>query len=349
MYRKIKYISLTLLAFMIISCVPVRKFEDLKKDEQACKEERDNLRFKNKELETKNTEISDQITELNKQIERLEKDTAYLGTDYRRLKETYDKILDLNKTLKNQQKELAQNSEAEARKILKELQKTQEILQKKEDNLRELERTLDKREEDLEKLQKELAAKNEVIEKKNKDLEERSRELISLQNKLSSMDSIVNALKDKVSSALTGYEGNGLTVEQKNGKVYVSMDNKLLFKSGSYSLDQKGKEAITKLGSVLETNPDVNIMIEGHTDSDAYNGKGVIKDNWDLSVMRATAVLKELLDGTTIDAKRVTAAGRGEFVPIDPADTKEAKAKNRRTEIILTPKLDELFKIIGSN
>jgi chemotaxis protein MotB len=135
----------------------------------------------------------------------------------------------------------------------------------------------------------------------------------------------------------------------KNGKVYVSMDEKLLFRSGSYEVDARGRQALKELAGVLVANKDVNIMIEGHTDDVPYRSGPVIKDNWDLSVLRATSVLKILLEGGNIAPDRLTAAGRGEFQPVDRAKTAEARSRNRRTEIILTPNLDELLKILESN
>ena len=156
-------------------------------------------------------------------------------------------------------------------------------------------------------------------------------------------------LKEKVAKALKVYEGSGLTVTHKNGKVYVSMEEKLLFQSGKWEVDAKGQKAIKDLASVLEKNTDVNIMIEGNTDDVPYKGNGNVEDNWDLSTKRATAVLKILLSNSKIDPKRVSAVGRGEYQPMDNAKTSEARTKNRRTEIILTPKLDELFKILETN
>jgi chemotaxis protein MotB len=166
---------------------------------------------------------------------------------------------------------------------------------------------------------------------------------------LSRKDSIVNNLKNKVSDALLGFENNGLTIKIVNGKVYVSLEEKLLFKSGSFMVGPDGVKALKKLAKVLEQNADINIMIEGHTDDVPYHADAAIKDNWDLSVKRATSIVRILLDGTSIDPKRLTAAGRGQFVPVDKAKTAEALQKNRRTEIILSPKLDELFKILENN
>ena len=152
----------------------------------------------------------------------------------------------------------------------------------------------------------------------------------------------MKALKDRVSAALTGFEGKGLTVEQRNGRIYVSMENKLLFPSGSAIVDAKGKEALTKLAKAIENEKDLSILVEGHTDTDKIQGGSTYKDNWDLSVMRATSVVRILQESSAIDPTRITAAGRGEYIPLDAAD----KAKNRRIEVILSPDLQELYKLV---
>ena len=162
-------------------------------------------------------------------------------------------------------------------------------------------------------------------------------------------DSIMNALKNTVSNALLGFEGQGLTVTQRNGKVYVSLEEKLLFTSGSTSVDPNGVRALRQLAAVLATNDDISIMIEGHTDDVPFRKGSSIKDNWDLSVMRATSIVRILMSAADIDAERITVAGRGEYLPIDPGDNPEARRKNRRTEIILSPNLDELYKILDLN
>jgi chemotaxis protein MotB len=134
----------------------------------------------------------------------------------------------------------------------------------------------------------------------------------------------------------------------KNGKVYVSLEEKLLFKSASWDIDANGRNALKKLGGVLERNPDIQIMIEGHTDNVPYNpGSGQLKDNWDLSVKRATTIVRELVSGSKIDPKRLTASGRSEYMPVDERNTSDARQKNRRTEIVLTPDLSELYELIN--
>ncbi|TXH22800.1 MAG: hypothetical protein E6Q99_08750 [Elusimicrobia bacterium] len=180
------------------------------------------------------------------------------------------------------------------------------------------------------------------VNEKESALAEREAALTELRAELASKDAAMRALKDRVSTALTGFEGKGLTVEQRNGRIYVSMDNKLLFPSGSYAVDTKGKELITKLAKAIENEADLNVLVEGHTDTDKVQSGGTLKDNWDLSVLRATSVVRLIQETSRMDPVRVTAAGRGEYVPVDPAD----KARNRRIEIILAPDLKELYNLV---
>ena len=196
-------------------------------------------------------------------------------------------------------------------------------------------------------LSSELTAKGKELEQKEKLLQEREKKLQELQDLIAKKDQAVNDLRTKVNNALVGFKSDELSVELKNGKVYVSLAEKLLFKSGSAMVDPKGKEALGKLAAVLEKNPDIDVMIEGHTDNVPLI-PGKFDDNWDLSVSRATSIVRILTEDNNVEPKRVTAAGRSEFVPLVSNDTPEGKARNRRTEIILSPKLDELFQILNS-
>ncbi|MBR2420143.1 MAG: OmpA family protein, partial [Rikenellaceae bacterium] len=146
--------------------------------------------------------------------------------------------------------------------------------------------------------------------------------------------------------ALLGFEGKGLTISTRDGKVYVSMEDKLLFRSGSYEIGRDGEKAVRDLAKVLAANPDINVMVEGHTDDVRYTPNAYLKDNLDLSAKRATTVVRLLLENKEIAPERIVAAGRGESLPVAEGKTAEARAKNRRTEIILTPKYDELMKLM---
>jgi chemotaxis protein MotB len=173
--------------------------------------------------------------------------------------------------------------------------------------------------------------------------------LKEVEDAMARRDDAVRALRDKLQKALLGFNKSGLTVNVKDGKVYVSLTDKLLFASGSIEIDTKGKDALTELAKVLQTQPDINILVEGHTDNMKVTNLGQIKDNWDLSVLRSSAVVRFLTEEQKLDEKRVTASGRGEVVPVDKMNTSEARSKNRRIEIILTPKLDELYNLLNED
>jgi len=212
-----------------------------------------------------------------------------------------------------------------------ELQSTQTELQQKEDRLNELEKDLNKRENKVDEL--------------NKQLEAREGKVNELNSILKAKDESMQKLKRQVTSALLDFENSGLTVSHTNGQVMVSLEEKLLFASGSTVVDAKGKEAISKLATVLAANPDISIVIEGHTDNVPIRG-GSIKDNWDLSVMRATSVVRILMNSAKIDASRLLPSGRGEYQPLVANTDTESKRKNRRIEIILSPDLDKLYNLI---
>lgn len=180
------------------------------------------------------------------------------------------------------------------------------------------------------------------------DLQKREARLREVEDILRKRDEATNALKNKLQQALLGFQQSGLSVDVRNGKVYVSLTDKLLFPSGSIVIDEKGKQALKQLAVVLNKEADINLSIEGHTDNQRVVNLGQIKDNWDLSVLRATSVSRYLTEVEKIDPQRITATGKGEFQPIDPATTAEARAKNRRIEIVLTPKLDELYNLIST-
>jgi chemotaxis protein MotB len=215
------------------------------------------------------------------------------------------------------------------------LNKSREDLQRRDDQLKRDSIALDDREKNLNDLKEDLKVKQARVDE--------------LEAVLKSVDSTTNRLKTAVSKALMGYENNGLTVFQKEGRVYVSMEEQLLFASGSTVIEKKGEKALKDLSNVLGNNKDINIMVEGHTDNVPISGTlpSGARDNWELSVLRATSVVKIILANNSVDPTRLTASGRGPFKPIDTASTSDARKKNRRTEIILSPKLDELSKLLN--
>lgn len=332
----LRYILLCAVIFTLGSCVTRKKYLEVENARKSCEQENALLKNQNIDLTTQNNELQSKVFLLNTQNSKLVRDSVLRSMELKDLQDRYDRLKtsydDLNRTLNVN----SQLSSAEMKKLMEELQKSKEDLQTKEDRLKAIERQLDGQKTDLDNLSAQLT--------------EKEKRLNELQSILDRKDSIVRALKNKVMDALTGFMGKGLSVEQKNGKVYVHMDEKLLFASGSFEVAANGVEALKNLAKVLEANPDINITVEGHTDNVPYKNSGSpINDNWDLSVMRATAVVKILLKNSKVDPARLMAAGRSQYWPVDPGNTTESRSKNRRTEIILTPKLDELFKILESN
>jgi chemotaxis protein MotB len=192
-----------------------------------------------------------------------------------------------------------------------------------------------------------LDAKGKALAIEQERLNKSALRLQELESLIAAKEATMKKLKETLSNALNSFEGKGLTVEQKNGKVYVSMENKLLFNSGSWAVGSEGKKAVVELGKVLGDNPDISVLIEGHTDDDRFSASGPIADNWDLSTKRATAIVAILSENISINKQNLTAAGRSEFSPLASNATAEGKAKNRRIEIILTPRLDEIAEMLN--
>ncbi len=324
-----KLFAILLLAFVVASaCVPARKYQDLEASYQSTAMENEQLHRDKNAAENRIEDLNDRMTQMNRELRMLIEDTTRLGSNIRNLTHNYEALNRTYQLVQEQNEKLLAGRATETQQVLARLQETQEDLQKREDELRE-------KEQNLNRLMAEFTAK-----------EARVNELEDILNR---QEAVVQELRRTVSSALLGFENNGLTIEIKNGKVYVSLEESLLFASGSTTVDRRGENALRELAKVLERNPEINIMIEGHTDDVPLRPGASIRDNWDLSVLRATAIVRILLNHGNIEPQRFVVAGRGEHMPIDPAKTTEARRKNRRTEIILTPKLDSLFQIIEMN
>jgi chemotaxis protein MotB len=332
--KKIAY-TICIATLLLSACVPQRLLEETKTKLASCETEVATTRKLSQDAESKLATANETLTKNIKDITGLQRDTSIMASNLRLLQNKYDKLNFVNDQLLDKYNKMLVGSERDNAKLSGQLQLTQEQLLRKEDELKALEAKLNKQQQDLDAISAQLKLR-----------EARVNELESI---LKKKDQATADLKKKLQDALFNFENKGLTITQKNGKVYVSMDESLLFASGKTAVEPKGVEALKNVAKVLEQNPDINILVEGHTDDVPMKGAGEIKDNWDLSVMRATSVTKILLQNSTTDAKRVTSAGRGEFFPIDASKTPEARKKNRRTEIILTPKLDELLKVLESN
>ncbi|MBO4645001.1 MAG: OmpA family protein [Bacteroidales bacterium] len=308
---------------------------ELESKYQQCQNDKQFASNELSDCQSQNKDLSQKLTSLNSKVNQLKQDT-----------------LDLRHKLQQSEVEFAkaQRDYDELAKTIKNLTKNStEAINSLSSNLDSAHLQLSNKEKELSLLQEQLQEQSEELQAKQDSLNQYAQNLAELKKILEQKDQQVRALKEKVSSALKSFEGSGLKVEERNGKVYVSMDEKLLFASARWEVQGEGKEALRELAKVLEMDETINVLIEGHTDNVPYNGSGQVRDNWDLSVMRATAVVKLLLSYGNIDPQRISASGRGEFVPVDSDNTSEARAKNRRTEIILTPEWDELFNIINNN
>lgn len=309
----IKRVSIGLLVLALsTSCVSKKIYNDLES--------------KFTDLKKENRSLADDNADLRKDKNQLELDRDGLKNDLSKSKAELDKL---------------KADYAAAQNKFKVLQDSYAALEKNSGDA--LQSNMKKNRDLLEQLDekgKALALEQDRLSKSVQRLQE-------LEDLIAAKEASMKKLKETLSKALNSFEGKGLTVEQKNGKVYVSMENKLLFNSGSWAVGSEGKKAVIEVGKVLGDNPDISVLIEGHTDDDAFTASGPIADNWDLSTKRATAIVAILGENKKINKQNLTAAGRGEFSPLGSNATAEGKAKNRRIEIILTPRLDEISKMLN--
>jgi chemotaxis protein MotB len=316
----IKRTSILLVVLVVISsCVSPKVYKELEGKYSNLKKENRKLESENDELTKQKELLLNDLSAMSKKYDDVLTKRDKLEAELNALKVNYE-------NLNNSYNALEENSSAA---IAKNAKKNRELLAQ------------------LEAKEQALATENERLKKLEKNLAERSNRVNELESLIASKDQAMRNLKDAISRALTDFEGKGLTVEQRDGKVYVSMENKLLFSSGSWAVGVEGKKAVEQLGAVLADNPEIAILIEGHTDNVPYTGNGQLKGNWDLSTKRATSIVEILKANDNIKPENLTAAGRGEYAPIATNETGEGRAKNRRIEVILTPKLDEITKLLN--
>jgi chemotaxis protein MotB len=297
------------------SCVSSKKYNELLKQNEACNKEVASLKKTKQKQET-------DINELTSLRDRLQKQTASMKKELDTLRRNYFVCQNELKSLQDSYKKI----DSKYKSTVSSNQQLSQDLQEKEDALN---------------------AVAKALSEKEALLAEKEKKVAELQGILDAMQNKMRELRQKISDALTGFAGKGLTVYTKDGKVYVSVDEKLLFASGRAEVGADGRAALAQVSNALASNPDIQILVEGHTDDVPFRGKGDIKDNWDLSVMRATAIVKILLENPNVNPAQVEAGGRGEYLPVVDNSTPENRAKNRRSDIIITPKLDELYQILG--
>lgn len=308
-----------LLLALTTSCVSKKVYTDLENKYADLKKENRSLADENTALTAEKNRLDLQSKDLQAQLDKMKAERDKLSADYASAKSGLDRLQSSYNSLEKSSGESNESFSKKNRELLAE----------------------------LEAKEKALAAEQERLNKLKADLQERSQRVDELEGMIAAQEAGLKKLKETLSKALNSFEGKGLTVEQKNGKVYVSMENKLLFGSGSWTVGAEGKKAVSEVAKVLAVNPDISVLIEGHTDNVPYSGNGQITDNWDLSTKRATAIVNIMRENKGVNPQNLTAAGRSEFAPVTGNETAEGKSKNRRIEIILTPKLDEISKMLN--
>ena len=330
MQKSILYLVSSLVIFS--SCVTPKIHNALIAENEGAQSALRTQEISNLKLQSEVEELSAKINYLKARIINLRNDSTQNGGALIILQEKYNALSDSYDLLASKNsREMAEKAK-ETKQLLEQLEEVQSDLFAKEDELSKLSLSLEAKEEELK-----LAQEN---------LESRSTRVVELESIINKKDSIVTALKKSIAKALIGLEGEGLTIEKRNGKVYVSLEEALLFASGKYEVNSRGVVALNKLANALAYQNDLKILVEGHTDSIPFNSRGLVKDNWDLSVMRATNVVKVLTQNPDLDPIQLTAAGRSEFMPIASNTSAEGRSVNRRIEIILSPNLDDLFKLL---
>ncbi|HQO32706.1 MAG TPA: OmpA family protein [Chitinophagales bacterium] len=319
-----KKIFFSLLAVVLFTgCVTQKKYNELLNDYLNSEVKN---KFLNQSLDSLKTACATKDSSLTAQITQLQADSASLA----------ELIESMQKTM---EEETAKHALAQ-QEYLKKLKEAGDKTQKTNADLIQMQ-------VDLEKQKMALEQKEADLKKAYAELQEREKKIAELQQLLTEQKTKSEALKEAIKKALTDFSAGELSVYTKDGKVYVSMSDKLLFKSGSTTVESKGVEALGKLSEVLKKNADILITIEGHTDNVPYiSSGGLIKDNWDLSLMRSSSVLHILTDKYKVNPVQIIASGRGEFSPISSNATADGKARNRRTEIIITPKVDKLLQMM---
>lgn len=330
--NNLRFLFIAFLPLFLSACVSLGTFEEMQSHRDALQLSVDSLKnvvssmqSRMDELTSENSSLKNLNNDLLRQISDLQNQTDTLKDRIRSLEN------DLTISSQNYEQSKAKNS-AEIKKLLTNL----ELLQK----------DVASRELKLKGYEEALAVRDSTLAAIQRDLIGREQRVGDLERRLAARDSALNALKTKLNDALLGFTNSGLSINIVNGRVYVSLSNQLLFSTGKTDIDKRGKEALLGLARVLNTQEDLTILVEGHTDNQAVSNLGAIKDNWDLSVLRATEVIRYIVNEGKVDPNRISASGRSEYNPIDISDTQAGRAKNRRTEIILIPKLSELFEIL---
>jgi chemotaxis protein MotB len=344
--KNILFLSI-IASIITTSCVSTKKFDEQKALVSKYIDEKEDCQETLKSTEELLTETKEKLSSstneniaLKGNVSRLTKATKNLS----QLAEEEKKLRE--KTSQDYEKHMLSSSKKEEN-LTQDLAEKERLLTNKEATLLSIQKDLEKRETEVKTFKKKLVKKENDLNIAQSSLTEKSIRIEELESKINAQNSAMNDLKGNITKALKEFTSEDLTVSEKAGKIYVSLSENLLFKSGSFNLDQKGADAITKLAEVLAKQKNVDIIVEGHTDSDPFKGSGALLDNWDLSVKRATSVVR-ILEKNNVPKDRIVASGRADHIALTANSTKEEKAKNRRTEIILSPDLDHLMNLLQS-
>jgi len=338
--KKIVLFSVILIG--LTACVvSKKKFDQLNLEKNGLEVDKDECSKSLESEKESNKELNAQVEALEAKVNELEQERSGLQGELDTLKNQYERQI-----------ELSNKDASELNNLRKSLnQKQSELIAKTNELNSESEKlklalgNLDSKNDELNRKDSILKSDRLYIDSLIIALEEREQRVLELETILSKQEEVVEKIRSKVSDALLSFSSDELQVEVKDGKVYVSLAQNLLFKSGSYNLDSKGAKALESLAEVLIKQEDIDIIVEGHTDNVPYKGSGAVKDNWDLSVLRATAVVREL-QGAGLDPTHLIPTGRAEYIPKQEGDSSEARALNRRIEIIISPSLQELYELL---
>ncbi|MAI24332.1 MAG: hypothetical protein CL828_09755 [Crocinitomicaceae bacterium] len=318
----LRFSGLIIMTATLHGCVTIKQFDEVQMSLDRIAEENRQLTLSNQDSEIERRELAGRVDVLENSNATLIEDTTRLSRDLAVALEDVQRLENLNDVLTSESSSRMAAINEENRALLEELSKNRAELQAQEDDLLTL---------------------NEDLNQREAELANRSQRIQELEGLLASRDAAAEALRAQLAQALLGFADKGLTVEQRNGKVYVSLEAQLLFPSGSTAINTNGKQALQELAQVVSAQSNLEIIVEGHTDTDQLRSAAIPRNNWELSVLRSTAVV-EILTNSGVVPEALSAAGRSEYHPIDP----ENKARNRRIEIILAPNLDALFNIIRS-
>ncbi|MBK6729455.1 MAG: OmpA family protein [Bacteroidetes bacterium] len=321
------------IAAILISCVPARQYQDTLTAKDKAETEVKSLNTRIDDLDAEVKSLKDYVKEQSDTIRRRTNDLEDLQNRYDNMVRTNSQLRETEDLLNNRINQLLAISASENVKLSEDITAKEKLLSDKEMALQQKEFQLEAERRSIDSLQASIVTK---------------------ENRIQELETAINSLNEKLSSvmgslekALAGFNSSDLTIEQRGGRIYINISEKLLFASGSTTIDANGKKALKQVADALREQKDVRIMVEGHTDNVPLKSANYPKDNWDLSVLRATTIVKILTTEYGVDAKMLQAAGSGEFQPVASNSDASGRSLNRRTEIVIMPDLTVIADILN--